>query len=756
MGKAEALSHTIRQHMLRMSVLALLMSVGLAYVGYLLYATQQEWSEAVELRDPRPIAVSRLRHQLGYGGLVHHYLNAILRPDAERNHTTTFDLGAVRGAMLDFQTLDVSPLERTSLSIIDDVLDDVDRAVSKMETGYYAGLTPEEVYAQLDVDLDRMANAVNMLAAVSFGEVGSTPPHHQLLSEFEAAIGLNGIIHHLKTYLLTGDLATLDQAYASVERARSLLDQLQARAGSMSEREAVRVIRRTVDEYAEGIETARSMVEAGKPAGEIDSAIRVDDMPAISAYATLMSFEMARLEKGTVSVGNGLFTARTMTLGMIVLLLVPLCVQFIHMSLSLMRAVPQWRDTLSDIADGLAKEEFDKNQDYGGLPAELAALEEPFTAIRRTLWFRREQALEGEAQVDTIAAENDQLSAKLGTIRADLDAATKRAEQAEGVAKEASKEVHMIGGVIEALSQGVLATRGFDDILFWNPRLAELTNVPADWFAREHTLRELVLYLATRGDYGPGDPISTAGKVIETIDRELEKGVYRYDQTFAGERVLALEIVRQGDGTIVFSATDITQRHEQAVAMEQQAISDPLTGLANRTALNTFTTSMLEHTKRSGETAAILALDLDGFKPVNDKYGHGAGDEVLVELSRRLEEEVRDTDFVARTGGDEFIIVMLHLEDGEGAVRFAQRLLRAIEVPIRISAGTEISLSGSIGVSVFPEDADDSQALYRMADEALYVAKDAGRNCVRSYKDVVLSTANVAQITKPASSQSIA
>ena len=218
---------------------------------------------------------------------------------------------------------------------------------------------------------------------------------------------------------------------------------------------------------------------------------------------------------------------------------------------------------------------------------------------------------------------------------------------------------------------------------------------------------------------------------------KLRDGVYRYDQTFAGKRVLALEIVRRGDGIIVFSASDITDRHNAAVEMEQQAISDPLTGLANRTALNDFTSSMLKHAKRSGENAAILALDLDGFKPVNDRHGHGAGVEVLVELSNRLREEIRETDFVARTGGDEFILVLLHLDDGEGAARFAKRLLRAIEVPIKLSSGIEVSVSGSIGISVFPDDSEDLETLYRKADEALYGAKASGRNCVRTYEEIV-------------------
>ncbi len=752
MRKPGSLVGIVQRHLVRMSALAVLLCCGLIFIGYVLADTKEEWTAAVELRDPRPLAVSRLRHQLGYGGLVHHYLNSILRPENALAETTTFDLGAVRGAMLDFQSLDVSPLERTALTIINDELDQVHVALEQMKNGEFADLSPSDAYARFDVDLDRMANAVSTLATVTFGEFGETPPHHQLLSEFEAAIGLDGIVHHLKVFLLTADPQRAERAYDATARAKELLEQLKLRAASNAEREAVRVINQTVMQYKAGVDLAVEMMSQGRTPKEIDAAIRVDDMPAISGYATLVSFEMARMERGTEAVGRGILIAQITALLIFALFVVPFVLLFVRITLGLIQVVPQWAEALTTVADGLAKEQFEKNQDYSGLPAELAALEEPFAAIRRTLWFRKEQALEGEAQVDTMAAENEQMATKIAAVNDDLRMATRRAEKAAKEAAKASEDVNMMGGVIEAMSHGVLATRGFDGILFWNLRLSELLGIPSGWFSRDRSLHELLLYLATRGDFGSGDPTETVRNVISFMGEKLTEGVLRHDLSIKGndECVLALEIVRRGDGTIVFSATDITARHELAVAMEQQAISDPLTGLANRTALNDFTSSMLKHAKRSGEKAAILALDLDGFKPINDHYGHGAGDEVLVELADRLREEVRETDFVARTGGDEFILVLLHLDDGMGAARFANRLLRAIEVPVRLSSGEDVSVSGSIGISVFPDHTEDLTLLYRKADEALYGAKAAGRNCVMTYDEIAAEAEEPADVAKSA------
>lgn len=718
------------------SVVLALMCAGLAYAAYTLSVTERRWADAVELRDPRPLAVSRLRHQLGYGGLVHDYLNAILRPGTHGTVRTELDLGAVRAAMFDVQTLDMSPIERAALRIIEQELDKVRLALVDMETGTFAGLPAEEIYAQAGVDPGRIAAAVDTISSVTFGDVSQDTPNHHLLLELESALGLNGIVHHLKVYVLTRNPPSLEQAFEAVDRARRLHAWLAAADTSNAEREALRVIATTISSYENSLFIARDMGGTGASAAQIDTAVRVDDSAAISGYATLMSVELARLERSTDAVSFGLFAARTMIIALIVLLLVPCAVLFLRAFFKLRAALPRWSETVADIATALADEDFEKSADYSSLPAELAILQEPLTAIRRRLWFRRERALEGEAQVAALANEKEQMGAKLAHLRGALDEATQRAQAAEAERHTTARTNAMMGHVMGALSNAVLATRGFDDILFWNRSLAELASVPPEWFSADRTLRDLILYFATRGDYGRGDPMQIAGKVEARIHEQLDAGVYRVDQSFAGKRVLALEIVRRDDGMIVFSGTDITERHEHTRAMEQQAVSDPLTGLGNRSALKAFAASMLKHAARTGEKAAFLTLDLDNFKPVNDKYGHAAGDETLIALAKRLREEARETDFIARTGGDEFMMVLLHLDDKDSAVHWARRLLRAIEVPITLAEGRQVQLSGSIGVSIFPDDSRDLEMLYQHADVALYGAKAAGRNCVRTYADV--------------------
>ena len=139
---------------MRMSILAIMLSAGLFGMLFILDRTKEQWDRAGVLHDPRPLIVSRLRHHLGYGGVVHNFLNSILRPDAERQEDTAIDLGAVRGTLLYYDSLDVSPMERSSRIIIAEELDRIYVAARRIESGEFKGRAPEDVFRSLDVDLD--------------------------------------------------------------------------------------------------------------------------------------------------------------------------------------------------------------------------------------------------------------------------------------------------------------------------------------------------------------------------------------------------------------------------------------------------------------------------------------------------------------------------------------------------------------------------------------------------------------------------
>ncbi len=163
------------------------------------------------------------------------------------------------------------------------------------------------------------------------------------------------------------------------------------------------------------------------------------------------------------------------------------------------------------------------------------------------------------------------------------------------------------------------------------------------------------------------------------------------------------------------------------------ALTDALSGLANRRALDDTFLRQVAQARRSGMPLSVLMLDLDRFKLVNDRYGHDRGDEVLARVSLVIRESARDSDFKARFGGEEFV-VLLPDTDRDGAVVVAEKLRE--EVGAIAHPGVERSVTVSIGVATFPADGDSPETLLHSADLALYAAKHAGRNCVRTVEQI--------------------
>ncbi len=180
-------------------------------------------------------------------------------------------------------------------------------------------------------------------------------------------------------------------------------------------------------------------------------------------------------------------------------------------------------------------------------------------------------------------------------------------------------------------------------------------------------------------------------------------------------------------GNIYSCATDITSTKAYQEKLERLAHFDVLTHLPNRILLADRLNQAMTQCKRRNNSLAIAFLDLDNFKTVNDTYGHTVGDELLISVSQRMKEALREGDTLARIGGDEFIALMVDLQNTEDCKVVLERLLKAAADPIKI-AGAVIQVSASIGVTLYPLDAVDSDQLMHHADQAMYSAKQAGKN----------------------------
>jgi diguanylate cyclase (GGDEF)-like protein/PAS domain S-box-containing protein len=213
------------------------------------------------------------------------------------------------------------------------------------------------------------------------------------------------------------------------------------------------------------------------------------------------------------------------------------------------------------------------------------------------------------------------------------------------------------------------------------------------------------------------------------IARALPEGTMRYfavsgqprfdaDGTFLGYRGVGRDI------------TEIAAARQRIAAL---AYSDPLTGLANRVSLAPALEQAIERARRHGSRLAGVFIDLDGFKQINDRHGHAAGDAFLVEVADRLRRSVRASDLVARLGGDEFFVVLEEVQDTPAVEHVLGKLIDALRRPYPGIGEAQRRISATLGVSIFPDDASDAATLMENADEAMYTAKQAGKNAYCLY-----------------------
>jgi diguanylate cyclase (GGDEF)-like protein/PAS domain S-box-containing protein len=220
----------------------------------------------------------------------------------------------------------------------------------------------------------------------------------------------------------------------------------------------------------------------------------------------------------------------------------------------------------------------------------------------------------------------------------------------------------------------------------------------------------------------PDDVEQTLALILAGTHRpaHLENFTNRYRHRDGSWRWLLWSARCDGD-TWYAAAKDVTDR----MWLEHQALRDPLTQLPNRLLLMDRTRQALSRLERSGGVVALLFIDLDRFKAVNDTFGHDVGDRLLISVSERLAEMMRDSDTVARLGGDEFVVLGEDIETDEEALALADRVVQTLKEPFQVG-GVEVSMPASVGVSITHDGETDPESMLREADVAMYRAKGAG------------------------------
>jgi len=226
------------------------------------------------------------------------------------------------------------------------------------------------------------------------------------------------------------------------------------------------------------------------------------------------------------------------------------------------------------------------------------------------------------------------------------------------------------------------------------------------------TMRELFVALAT----------GAAHESQAELRFRHRNGMWIWLEVFAQNMLLEPSV-----GAIVLNYRDVTQRKATEKQLEYQAYYDALTGLPNRLLFRDRVVNAIAQAQRNRRGVAVMYLDLDHFKLVNDSLGHSLGDALLSEVAARLQSCVRASDTISRLGGDEFTILLIDTSSSEAIAGVARKILQSLAHPLRVG-GHELFVTASIGISVFPGDGDEVETLLKSADSAMYRAKELGRN----------------------------
>ncbi|MDD2811757.1 diguanylate cyclase, partial [Rhodoferax sp.] len=314
---------------------------------------------------------------------------------------------------------------------------------------------------------------------------------------------------------------------------------------------------------------------------------------------------------------------------------------------------------------------------------------------------------------DTLEAHADELSHQVQALKA----------------TEARLQQHndTLQTIIENFPGGVSVADANLRLVAFNQEFQTLLDLPDSLLKQPGGLNfeDIFRFNAQRGDYGPAD-VDTL--VAERVVLACQFAPHRFERSLPNGRTLEVRGMPLPQGGFVTLYVDVTVNKQHEQELERLAHFDALTGLPNRVLLADRLRLGMSQVARRGQQLGVVFLDLDGFKLINDTYGHEMGDQLLVALAARMRQALRDGDTLARIGGDEFVVVLMDVAGLDESVPMLQRLLHATGTTLNV-AGFDVTVSASVGVTFYPQAQEvDADQLMRQADQAMYQAKQAGKN----------------------------
>lgn len=585
-----------------------------------------------------------------------------------------------------------------------------------------------------------------------------------IFSRIHKSFGYGGFIHNFKNLVLRQDISRIPLIERNINDIYNALDAYQETRLSAKELAAITTFRNTVDLYASKFELAKQLVAQGLSARLIDDQVRVDDSEALRALDSLAQSTHLNSHISDRIIDEELFRAMgffnwawtliplfSLTGGIIIYMLYRLT----KSTASLEQARRYANDILQASPDALLvispqgkilHSNIEAQQLFGYDSKELFCLQLeqliPERFRKNHVSLRQQSFSSTDARPMSKSAELSALHKNGREIPVEISLSfSQQGEELQAIAtirdiserKEIETRLRLISKVLHESSEGILIMDHERRIIDMNEAFCRLTG-----YQREELL-------------GQAPSMLRSGRHEESFYQNIWQQLAKHghwkgeiwERRKNGEptpNLMTISAVNDEKGDIshyVSIYADITLLKQKEHSLEQLAHFDQLTSLPNRMLCQDRLRASMHRAHRSKNSCALLYIDLDGFKQVNDKLGHETGDEVLIKVGKKLKQAIREDDTAARMGGDEFVVILNEIRDCQHAEELVQRILDTISFQVD-SKQASLPVSASIGVALYPEHGNSIEHLMQCADKAMYYCKRHGKHGYHCFSEDLL------------------
>lgn len=701
------------------------------------------WRQYQADRSEKARLESALRTAIGYGGMVHQFKNFILRHNPSSMAKIHRQIGAAESIINQYRLLQLSDAEITALDDIYKVIEIYEEFHFKIDALIKEGLSISQIDTIVKIDENSLLRGLETLRY----EVENTRDSTTALSrarvsaDLRGALGYGGMIHNYKNYLLRNNPAYKENAKLSLTAAYQAIEKYLNLNPTYAEELALSDINSTLNNYAKNLELITELINAGKSIQEIDQAVSVDDHLALRGLNTLDKAIHDQIDDNNIAFSKALSflksTSKIITLGLFIFLL---SVFFFSAWLMQARVIsPLLRLTknmkkLSKSDLSVSLENLNNKNELGEIARSVAIFQENMIERHKAEQKVEKANITLNEQLKNILKLREQSEQQTRQALSLAEGLANARKSAEESAIKAEENELRVSSILNSVQDAIITINTDGIIESVNPATEKMFGYHSSELIGKNI--EMLVSESHKNLHFEYVNNIVKSNVPNMQPKPIEQsGLHKDGSTLIVE--LHITTIKLSDEIkIIGVIKNITERKQWEKELKKLAMTDPLTGLANRNQYNKKLKEAAALSLRSDQPFALMLLDLDKFKPVNDLYGHPIGDLLLQHVSQVLLSCCRETDTVARLGGDEFAIILSSTTKPFDTHTLAQRIIKQICEPVILEENT-IQIGISIGISIFPELASDIEALQTQADDALYEAKEGGRNTFRTYSETV-------------------